>query len=75
MNRAKNIEGKHCGRPRGSKVKKEKFLKNYLGVAEDLQAGISIRKVAKIHGVSVNTVFDFICCEEGNEVVEKVVKT
>lgn len=56
MNRAKNVEGKHCEWPRGSKVEKEKFLKKYRGVAEDLQAGISVRKVAKIHGVSVNTV-------------------
>ncbi|HZH71378.1 MAG TPA: hypothetical protein VFD91_02695 [Mariniphaga sp.] len=56
MNRAKNIEGKHCGRPKGSKIEKGKFLKKYRGVAEDLQAGISTRKVTKIHGVSVNTV-------------------
>jgi len=56
MNRARNVEGKHCGRPKGSVVEKEQILKKYKGVAEDLRSGISVRKVAKIHGVSVNTV-------------------
>lgn len=56
MNRAKNVEGKHCGRPSGSTIDKGQFLKRYKGIVADLQAGISTRKIAKIHGVSVNTV-------------------
>lgn len=48
--------GKKLGRKEGSTKTKETILREYAKVVRDLEAGISIRKVAKIHGISTSTV-------------------
>ena len=55
LERAKR-QGKTLGRPKGSAEKNEKFLKKYKPVKNDILSGLSVRKVAKLHDVSVNTV-------------------
>lgn len=55
MQRAKN-QGKHIGRPVGSKQSNEAILKKYPAVVEAIQQGLSLRKAAKQAQVSVNTV-------------------
>ncbi|SDK34435.1 Site-specific DNA recombinase [Catalinimonas alkaloidigena] len=49
-------KGKHIGRPRGSTKTKDQLLKEYPGVVRDLREGLSLRKIAKIREVSVDTV-------------------
>jgi DNA invertase Pin-like site-specific DNA recombinase len=49
-------QGKTLGRREGSVKSNEVLLKEYAGVVKDLRAGISIRKVAKIHGLTPPTV-------------------
>lgn len=49
-------KGKHCGRPKGTLINNDRLLKKYSGVAHDLRNHISIRKVAKIHAISLGTV-------------------
>lgn len=48
--------GKHCGRPKGSKMNNENLLQRYSHVVKDLKKQISTRKVAAIHSVSLGTV-------------------
>jgi DNA invertase Pin-like site-specific DNA recombinase len=55
MARAKR-EGKRFGRPTGTTKSKEDLLSEYKPVVRTLREGISLRKTAKIHGISVNTV-------------------
>ncbi len=55
LERAKR-QGKTLGRPKGSSEKDDKFLKKYRPVKDDIEAGLSIRKISKIHDISVNTV-------------------
>jgi len=54
VNRAK-AAGKHCGRPKGAKMPNDKFIEKYRKAFSDLTAGISIRKVARIHQISAST--------------------
>jgi DNA invertase Pin-like site-specific DNA recombinase len=49
-------QGKTLGRREGSVKSNEVLLKEYAGVVKDLRAGISIRKVAKIHNLTPPTV-------------------
>lgn len=49
-------KGKTLGRPKGSHKPKELMQREYSKLLKDLQAGISLRKCMKIHGVSKNTV-------------------
>ncbi len=55
LNHAK-AKGKILGRPQGSTMDQHIFLKKYKNLSADLQNGLSVRKAAKIHGVSLNTV-------------------
>jgi DNA invertase Pin-like site-specific DNA recombinase len=48
--------GVHCGRKVGTKVPADAMKKKYSKVILDLKGGVSIRKVAKIHSISINTV-------------------
>ncbi|MBN1604796.1 MAG: hypothetical protein JW915_24515 [Chitinispirillaceae bacterium] len=48
--------GKTLGRPKNSTMGDQAFLKKYKNRSVDLKNGISIRKAAKIHEVSLNTV-------------------
>lgn len=48
--------GIHCGRPRGSEETNEVFLAKYPKVIKDLQGGLSVRKVMKLHDLSNFTV-------------------
>lgn len=48
--------GVHCGRKKGSITSEDVLRKKYSKVILDIKAGISIRKAAKIHNISVNTV-------------------
>jgi hypothetical protein len=48
--------GKTLGRPKNSTMDDQAFLKKYNYLSVDLKNGISIRKAAKIHEVSLNTV-------------------
>lgn len=49
-------KGKILGRPKGSKQTIEAILKRYPKVVRELKTGLSLRKVAKLCDVSVNTV-------------------
>jgi DNA invertase Pin-like site-specific DNA recombinase len=55
MERARK-RGARIGRPKGSSIDGKGLLAKYAGVVHDLNDRISIRKVAKIHSVSTNTV-------------------
>ena len=56
LNHAKLVKGKTLGRPQGSTMDQQDFLKKYKNLSADLQNGLSVRKAAKIHEVSLNTV-------------------
>lgn len=49
-------KGKTLGRPKGTIQGKEKTLERYPRVVRELRTGLSLRKVAKLCDVSVNTV-------------------
>jgi DNA invertase Pin-like site-specific DNA recombinase len=55
LTRAKSI-GKTLGRPQGSIINNESLLKKYKPLSVDLMKGLSVRKAAKIHDCSLNTV-------------------
>jgi DNA invertase Pin-like site-specific DNA recombinase len=55
LNHAK-AKGKVLGRPQGSTIDQQIFLKKYKNLSADLKNGLSTRKAAKIHEVSLNTV-------------------
>ena len=55
LNHAK-AKGKILGRPQGSTMDQLDFLKKYKNLSADLMNGLSVRKAAKIHEVSLNTV-------------------
>lgn len=55
MARAKSI-GKCIHRPVGSTENAEDFLKKYRPIIRDLKSGISLRKIGRIHSVSLTTV-------------------
>lgn len=55
LNHAK-AKGKTLGRPQGSTIDQQVFLKKYKNLSADLKNGLSVRKAAKIHEVSLNTV-------------------
>ena len=55
LNHAKSL-GKTLGRPKNSTMDDQAFLKKYKNLSADLKNGLSIRKAAKIHEVSLNTV-------------------
>jgi len=55
LNHAKSM-GKVLGRPKNSVMDQQDFLKKYKNLSADLQNGLSVRKAAKIHEVSLNTV-------------------
>lgn len=55
LQRAKLL-GKTLGRPKGSTREDKEFLSKYKPVANDIERKISIRKIAKIHSLSVNTI-------------------
>lgn len=48
--------GKRLGRPDGSRESADKVLQKHASLAKDIRAGISVRKVAKIHSTSTATV-------------------
>jgi len=48
--------GKELGRPKGSTLDNRSLLKKYHKVAADLKAKISMRKISKIHEVSLVTI-------------------
>jgi hypothetical protein len=50
------VKGKTLGRPKNSIMDDHVFLKKYKNLSVDLKNGLSIRKAAKIHEVSLNTV-------------------
>jgi len=47
--------GIHCGRPQGSTLAEQDLLKKYRHVAKDIQAGISLRRVARLHEIALGT--------------------
>ena len=49
-------KGKKLGRPEGTKMKKEEFLKKYAKLATDLKAGMSLRRSIRLYGISKGTV-------------------
>lgn len=49
-------KGKYKGRVRGSKEDKKEFLAKYPHIIKELKTGLSLRKTAKLHGVSLGTV-------------------
>jgi DNA invertase Pin-like site-specific DNA recombinase len=49
-------QGVHCGRPVGSSLSRDEFLKKHRDVARQLRAGQSVRNAAKITGKGVSTV-------------------
>jgi DNA invertase Pin-like site-specific DNA recombinase len=55
LSHAKSM-GKTLGRPKNSTMDEQVFLKKYKNLSIDLKNGLSIRKAAKIHEVSLNTV-------------------
>ena len=55
LNHAKS-KGKILGRPHGSTIDQQDFLKKYKSLSADLKNGLSVRKAAKIHEASLNTV-------------------
>jgi len=56
LNHAKLVKGKTLGRPQGSTMNQQDILKKYKNLSADLKNGLSVRKAAKIHEVSLNTV-------------------
>lgn len=48
--------GKTIGRPKGDRKNKDEYLKEYRKLINDLDKGLSLRKLSKIHNVSINTV-------------------
>jgi DNA invertase Pin-like site-specific DNA recombinase len=54
--RAKEILGKHIGRPFNSIETKENFLSKYKPAIRDIKNGLSIRKTARLHEISIPTV-------------------
>ncbi|MDG5817144.1 hypothetical protein QA601_18760 [Chitinispirillales bacterium ANBcel5] len=48
--------GKTLGRTKYSAMDDQAFLKKYKGLSVDLKNGLSLRKAAKVHEVSLNTV-------------------
>ncbi len=55
MKQAK-INGVHCGRPKGTKENKEKFLAKYSKVVGGLKRGFSVRECVQLYSVSLGTV-------------------
>lgn len=55
LNHAKS-KGKVLGRPKNTVMDHQDFLKKYKYLSADLINGLSVRKAAKIHDVSLNTV-------------------
>lgn len=55
LQRAK-AQGKIIGRPTGSTEENRELLLKYKPVVQDIKSNISIRKIAKIHGISQNTI-------------------
>lgn len=55
MQQAK-INGIHCGRPKGTKEKSEKFLAKYSKVVGGLKRGFSVRECVQLYSVSLGTV-------------------
>lgn len=55
LNNARS-NGKIIGRPKGDRKHKEEYLKDYRKLINDFDKGLSLRKLSKIHNVSVNTV-------------------
>ena len=53
---SREVKGIKPGRPSGTVLDKEELKKKYSKVLLDLKAEISIRKIAKIHGLSPATV-------------------
>lgn len=49
-------QGVHCGRPVGSGLSREEFLRKHRDVCRQLRAGQSVRNAAKICGKGVSTV-------------------
>ena len=49
-------KGKIIGRPKGSKKAKKDYKKDYKQLINDFDKGLSLRKLSKIHNVSVNTI-------------------
>ena len=49
-------QGKIIGRPTGSTEENSELLLKYKPVVQDIQSNISIRKIAKIHNISQNTI-------------------
>ena len=48
--------GKVIGRPKGKTKKNQHYLKEYKKLNNDLDKGISLRKLSIIHNLSVNTI-------------------
>ena len=48
--------GKVLGRPQGTTLENCDLLKKYGGLVRDLKARVSVRKAARIHGISTATV-------------------
>ncbi len=55
LNNAK-VNGKIIGRPKGDRKNKDEYLKDYRKLITDLDKGLSLRKLSKVHNVSVNTI-------------------
>ena len=49
-------KGVHCGRPVGSSLRREDFLRKHRDIARQLRAGQSVRNAAKITGKGISTV-------------------
>lgn len=49
-------KGKIIGRAKGTTISRDKLLKQYKNVANDLKNGFSLNRCVKLHGVSKNTV-------------------
>ncbi|PCH68424.1 MAG: hypothetical protein COC01_03950 [Bacteroidetes bacterium] len=48
--------GKRIGRVKGSVIDNKEFLNKYFFVVKDMQRGLSLRKIAKLHSMSLRTV-------------------
>lgn len=55
LERAKK-QGKTLGRPKGKKESTSDLLSKYPKVKRELKSGLSLRKISKITGVSINTI-------------------
>ncbi len=49
-------KGKHIGRPKGNTKAKSEYLKDYKKLINDLDKGLSLRKLSTLHNVSINTI-------------------